>query len=848
VSSFLSIVSNAPGDTPLVMAGDTADLTPPWQLVAVHDLGNPKWTHQTSGPRGTQGRRVVAGTPEDRVQSWGLVSQWNADKDELDVSLSALNVKVDQMRKYGGTIVSRELNQTRKQRWDVMVASMEITKWEANEFQLRDAVRPLITATVAPYSRWDPYDFSDYFTTDDVNGGEAFYEADAGALTNVDVTDGTLAGAANLATENRLIFVGSGYTFGDIEVEAKLTPGSTITSLKGGVILKRIDDENYIEAYVDDNGTNSRVRIDKVVATVRTNLATANLGSRMTAGRRIGIRGRIEGNLVVAGMFGSFMTFHAFATTEVTATLSTADAALFGGDVGGEWGLVFTPQHASASISDLKSRPFTYRAFDQGPIRLRGLVRGDAPAACDLWASSPGGGSSYQFGMLAWAPHKPFNRLQNGGFDGLLGSLGEPWQVSAVSGITGAATSVALSAAGAARFGNFSGLVTTPATANVGASYPMYQRFYKGVTYTFDIYVRSDAATHNVRLRFGVSGDVASSTAAALSTTWTKRTVTWTPTASVRLAYICVEQTAATAGNFNIDGACVYEGTVAPTHQRHAQGVGGFPPLAQIAAADYVSKSANWSIVSDADAVADYFLQDASVSAAGEGYQWIGVVDPSLVGQDDYSDGFMAFEVWAILKVSDAFTGGITASLYAIPPDGGTAITAPDRFLDTDALVFGDEVCALYRLGRLNLGAVDQLPWYLVLGFAVAAGTNLEAFGMDSVYLVPSRAVARTPTGKSSTGYPAFFPSAGGQTKIIRSPDLAGIGGGFFAGEDILSGAAAGMHGKPIELPPGDVDAMFLLNKDIPGGNQGNTSETAFAGSAVHFAITPRSAYLRGTA
>lgn len=847
MSSYLSICSNAPGAVPLVLADGTPPFTP-WVLVAVHDLGNPRWTHQTSGPRGTQGRRVVSGTIEDRVQAWGLLSQDQADKDELADTLSALYVVVDDMRRFGGTIVSRELNQTRKQRWDVMVASFEVTKWESNEFQLRDGVRPLITATVAPYSMWDPYDFSDLFTADNVNGGEAHYIADAGALTNLAVTAGTLKGSANLGTENRLVFVGSGYQHGDVECELKLTPGATITSLKAGVILKRIDASNYIEAYIDDNGTNSRVRIDKVVATVRTNLATANLGARMSAGTRVGIRGRIEGNLVAAGFFGTYMTFDGIPTTAVSATLSTADAALFGGDQDGECGIVFTPQHASAYLTDYRLRPFTYRSFDQGPIRLRGTIHGDAPATCDLWATNPGGGLNYRFGMLGWSSHKPFNRVQLGGFESVATST-TLWSVAAVTGITGAATSIANDPNG--RFGQNSGLVTTPATANVGATYALHQRFYAGITYTFDLWVRAASATHNVRLRLGVSGDVASETASALSGTWTKRTVSWTPTASVRRAYLCIEQTVATAGTFNIDGVCVYEGTVAPTHGRHAEGVGGFPPLAQIAGADYAGKSSNLAIASDSNAVSDFCLQDSSVLAAGETYQASYVIDPSLLGQDDYSDGKIGVEVWTILKLSAAFTGGVTAIASASPWSSSSYIYTAEHGSAGRTLTMpssGNDRFGLFRLGRLNLGASDHVSWLLLLTFNVAIGTNLQAFGIDSVFLVPSRSVARTPTGKPDAGYPNFFPvPAAIASKRIRSADLSGNVLGFYAPDDLESGTGSGMHGKPIELPPGDVDAMFLLWGEVPDGVWNATAETAFNGSAVHFAVTPRSGYLRGT-
>jgi hypothetical protein len=58
------------------------------------------------------------------------------------------------------------------------------------------------------------------------------------------------------------------------------TPGATIADFKGGVVAKEIAGDTYIEAYVTDDGTNSDLCLDKIVADVRTSMLGTIVGVR----------------------------------------------------------------------------------------------------------------------------------------------------------------------------------------------------------------------------------------------------------------------------------------------------------------------------------------------------------------------------------------------------------------------------------------------------------------------------------------------------------------------------------------------------------------------------------------
>lgn len=847
---ILYLQSAAPDSTRFTVVNDGASVTG-YDLLAGTSFGSPVWEHTFSGPRGTQGARPAQGRLPNREVNL-IIRVSAATKDALAVAMSSLADVVDDLRRYGGTCRWKSKSQTRYQSADVLTASLELPTWD-NRLEQRFRALVNVKLTCGPYMLGDPMDVVDEFTTDNVNAGDANYTADNGALTNVAVSGGRLNGAANLTQFNDLIYTGNGYTYGDNEAKVIAAPGATISGFAAGVILKWINHSNLLYIYIDDNGANSRLRIDKVVAGALTNLSSVNLGARLVNGQRFTVGGRIEGNTVFAGIQLSArlsMASDNASDANTSVVLSTAEAAIFGSGIEGKSGITFTPQTTTANIELLTIRPYTYRGAaistaDSFPFVMRGNIIGDAPAASDLVIASVAA-APQRFAMLGWMPTKIWNMLGNGGFDASDGTIVLPWNVTAVAGVTGAATSITAAALNP-KFGLYAGLITTPATANVGANYPVYQRFEKGITYTATAWLKSAASTTLARIRLGVSGDIASSTAVALSTLWTQHTATWTPTATVKLAYMAVEQTAATAGTIDVDGAAVYEGAVAPTWGGHAEGDGGYPPLSVIGAADFIKNTGSLVATVDGNALSGTAMVDTSVAAAGESYELRYVIDPSLALPDDYSLSEISVEVWGRFRMSTAFTGGITVVAKAQTITEDQTVYTSEYGSTGRRLVTPSANNNLYqtsRLGTLRLRCSPRGRWLLTIAMTAAAGTNLQAFGLDSLILMPARSRVLTPSGKANTGYPDALPGVGVRAKIIASADLSGRFINNY--RDFDSNSSSGMSGSAIELPAGGVTTFGVIATQVPDGDAAPTSD-GMTRLAAHLAVTPRYHWLRGS-
>lgn len=257
-----------------------------------------------------------------------------------------------------------------------------------------------LTVPIAPLARGLPLDILDIFTVD--TRGD--YTYDSGAAANEEVTGGELKAAANLSTENRAIHAARGYQYADNQQTAKYTPGATITGWKSGVVLKRISATTYLETYIEDNGTNSILKIDKVVASARTTLNSTNLPARVKNGTAFWIRARIEGNLITPEYFTATPTPMSAPAWNLTWTLAGGDIATFGAGVKGAPGRVWIPKTAGAACDEYAVEPYTYRnATLPTSLPLGGTVPGDAPALADVTVTPSGGAAAPIWALLAWA-------------------------------------------------------------------------------------------------------------------------------------------------------------------------------------------------------------------------------------------------------------------------------------------------------------------------------------------------------------------------------------------------------------------------------------------------------------
>lgn len=201
--------------------------------------------------------------------------------------------------------------------------------------------------------------------------------------------------AGSLASERRIIHSIRGYTHATCHVTVRGAPGPTISGYKLGAIPKRVAANSYVECYVDDNGVNSRLRIDTINAGVRTNRFTTNLGTRISSGTAISVYGHIEGSTVYADGAGGSGSY----------TLLAGDLALLGIGTQGFGGFSWTPQDAAATTPTIKIRPHSYRNKTlPGNWTLDGLIPGTAPAKVDAFFSLV---PYWPFGLLGWAGGSP---------------------------------------------------------------------------------------------------------------------------------------------------------------------------------------------------------------------------------------------------------------------------------------------------------------------------------------------------------------------------------------------------------------------------------------------------------
>lgn len=241
---------------------------------------------------------------------------------------------------------------------------------------------PVMTVVIwcLPLGDGEPLEnITDTFATDRLSE----YTFDGGASTDVAVTGGVLDAVNNLTTEKRFVHTASPYDLYDDQTTFKHTLGTTLTSYKAGAVVKRISATTYLECYVDDNGTNSRLRIDKVVSGSRTNLATTNL-TRMTVSTAYWVRGRIEGDLVTAEHWTSAPTVTGTAATTLTHALTGGNEGVFGEGIGGRAGGVWNPQQTAASLDDLTIEPNLWRSSEPLFARVLYGVQGDADAKGEL--------------------------------------------------------------------------------------------------------------------------------------------------------------------------------------------------------------------------------------------------------------------------------------------------------------------------------------------------------------------------------------------------------------------------------------------------------------------------------
>lgn len=679
------------------------------------------------------------------------------------------------------------------------------------------------------------------------------------------VDEAWLVPGTSLDVEQVLHHTGTARVYGDVQVSATFTPGVVVNGMKLGVIIKRVDASNYLEAYVDDNGGTSRLRVDVVIAGVRTNIATTNLATRLSANAGlVVVRGGIASQRVWAHVIIPNQTtwytavphyldrYNALdATASVSALLASGSQEnTFGMTVTtARVGLVMLAQSASTACVDFDVRAFMYghtwaaEVPNPANIPLRGVIAGSAPALVEpSWRAGVATGSEASC-LFAWMPTpEPYNLLELATLAG--GAPPPPWSTAIVAGVvTAAATSLTTTAypTSTPRRGGYTGRVVCPATADSGVSRYVGKMFLPGVTYTASVRVQSATATTNVVVKLGVNGDLATSTAVALGNGWQQLTVTWRPTATRQGAYFAVAITAATASTFDIGEPAVYEGTTAPTVESGGQLCAG------VVEAEAATTFYNCALTADANA-------SGGAYAAGAGGSQNRAVSIPIIGWPlRRLARRVALDVFGILRMATAATGAIIGAQINQDAAGGgsTFYAGLDGALPNSASfrrpgnVSGSTGSHTHYLGQMSVDTAHDGFAYLVASATDAAAVNV---GWDAFVFAPvgHYLIAHTNSPNAS---PAALQDAESARvtydgRLIRSHAYRigestrsvppQIGGGY-------------VIGSPMRFRPGVsyTVAVMATTLDIGKGDTigGASVEDITASRAltrVQFAVTPR--------
>ena len=823
----------APSHSVVLIAGDaarttlrltTGDATSPWGVAA---LDWPGATREVtfSGPRGTLGERPVSSRVGNGQLRLGL-RLLPGGMDDASARLSDLAHIVDLMGRMGGQVTVRRTGQTFRQHFQVMAGTgVQFAAWDPqSEIDGRQQVA--LALTCSPYILWDPMEIEDGFDTATAPGD---YMYDQGTAGDVMQAQGQLAPASAGVSVRAL--PASGHVYGDVRVGVTLVPGGVLSGFKAGVILKRITATTYLEAYIDDDGTVSRVRLDKVVAGARTNLSSTNLPARLTAGTPTRLFAALMGGTVYIAWAARGTVPDSIASTDgtTTVTLTTGDASVLGGMVQGSAGWVWTPKATAATLDDFTIHPFAVLT-DGAPVwevTPNGVIPGDAPALVRVEVSATLPGAAHPgWALLAVTPRPSVtNLVPNGLFEMAQTGTPTPWGVTAVSGVTGAATSIAYDTT-APRWGTASGRVTCPATANTGAWCLVRAPggFQQGRTYTLWAWVKSTTATP-ARLRLGVSGDIASSVATALPSGWTEWTVQWTPTGTVPHAYVAAEITTAAATTFNLDGVVLVEGTTKPAAPSQApSGRGGAPPTGIISPTAAVTRTG--FTLASTGAYWPSSLGQTLRASSGTTATAAWVIDPEAMDAGDHQDT-MDVEVWAVVITPATFTAGtvtVTCGTAATREYGAAGLTLPAG------------KTGLWRLSTIPIARDRGTAIALQLAFAWTAITgNLD---VPMVLLVPAGGrVISGPTGKAGG---SFLPAglAGASAVIRTDPD----GRGFARGRWGNGWAPSASMDRTLEAPPGPITMLGAVLQDYPDG--GNSTSAPYI-AWRRLSPLPRSHFMR---
>lgn len=738
------------------------------------------------------------------------------------------------------------------------------------EYESFFRMRVTIALTVDPMGLSNPYDMYDGFSTDTLGTGGVYNPggADWTKLTgngSSSVSGGVLTSAT---TTGATYYEHTGLLLrrADVQVTAKVRWNTTLVNAREAiVVLKSIDATNRLAVSAYSNGAGAgTLQIFTTIA--GSSVATSTAITTLAVDTWYWIRGRIQGNVVTVEWFTSEPTPMMTPTHTTTYTLPTTGAsALLGASVSAKQGVGHSTATSTGTVSfdDFNVEACTYRNVTfPASLRLEGSWGGTTDALAGIYYTGSGGTAPIAM-LYAWWPRvAAHNMVWNGGGEavGSVATVAHGWVATAVSGVIGAANTVTRGvAAGHPRTGAAYVIADCPATTDTGVTFRIYRRngFRKGVTYTAQCYVKATAATTNVRIKLGISGDLGTGTASALTTSWAPRTVTWTPTADSDLAHVSIGISAATATVFQIDDVVVFEGTTAPTCELGGFGPGIIPGGAYNQALATVSGTV-WTQTADADYLVGVGPQASGALSTGG---WLRFpILPHLFTPDDFTGDEVDLAVFARIELASTQTSlncAISMVSNRGQSFGSRRYGSYKSSGKTLKLPSSGTVFRPFYLGTITMKVDRNRPRQELLDLTFTnAGGATGVVGLDYLIVVPIRRVARSRSGVQASIIPSFIVSTSETTKSIGiGPNgrvLSSLVGGIvdYNNGVTSTGVAVapddGLLGSPISLPKDGAELLVWpsdIHVDCTDSVSTNMAEN-FSGT-VQVAIQPRHELLR---
>ncbi len=195
------------------------------------------------------------------------------------------------------------------------------------------------------------------------------YVCDTNNVNDISVSGGAVICVSNPLVEKRFVWMGNFNTYGagpfvDSGLWIGCIPTTNVTipvGHKTGIILKRSDIStklggalNYIDCYVTDDGTNTKLNIDVILGGTRTNRATLTSGTRLSSATKYWVMAIVRGNQITL-TYRSSAPFNILSQTGIISTLTytltgLAEIYTLGADQIGWGGFSWIPGDSTSKL------------------------------------------------------------------------------------------------------------------------------------------------------------------------------------------------------------------------------------------------------------------------------------------------------------------------------------------------------------------------------------------------------------------------------------------------------------------------------------------------------------------